>query len=282
MSFFYQNHPERLRLYTSHNNTFATHLHRQVELILVLEGCLSVTTEQREHILTQGQGILIFPNRLHSLYTAEAQSSNILLCLFEPGFCTSYRQYFLGSPPDRAEFDLSALSAHSRQAAQGLCALAASCTSRTPVPAYTANLAQGYLSLLFADLFTSGEDASIRPGEPKEIANPELEQRIFIYLDSHFAEALSLEHVAKEFGVSKFWLSRLFSAKLKTSFPDYVSSRRLEYACQLLSTTETPVTDIALDAGFGSSRSFFREFKKAFHMTPSAYRRQYIKQAPPP
>lgn len=280
MSFFYQNHQERLRLYSSRNNTFATHLHRQAELIVALEGRLSVAVGQNSYVLTPGRGLLVFPNCLHSLCTEEGSESRILLCIFEPDVCPQYRSFLQGAPPDDSSFDLRLLSSHSRLAVEGLVTLADSIDRREAVSVYDGGLAGAYLSLLLTDLLVSA-CAPIRPGNASDEGNPELEQRILIYLDSHFAEALSLEFLAKEFGVSRFRLSRLFSRKLHTSFPDYVNSRRLEYARYLLSATETSVTDIALESGFGSSRSFFREFRKAFHMTPNAFRRQYTKSSRP-
>ena len=45
-----------------------------------------------------------------------------------------------------------------------------------------------------------------------------------------------------------------------------------EYAKELLSNSGLSVTRIALDAGFGSARSFFREFRRAFHVSPGEYR----------
>lgn len=277
MSIFYQNNRERLRLYTSENNTFASHLHRQVEWILVLEGSLTVTADHRRDTLTPGQGALIFPNRLHSLYTDAAQGSRILLCIFEPDFCPGYRKYFQNDLPDKNCFDLNALSAHSHLAAEALLQLTECFDRKASVPAYICNLAEGYLSLLLADLLTSDTLYSLRLQRKKGGEDLELEQRVLLYLDEHFTEELSLELLEREFGISRFRLSRLFSEKLRIPFPCYVNSRRLEYARELLTTTDLSVTNIALDAGFGSSRSFFRTFKEAFHMTPNAYRRQHIK-----
>lgn len=277
MSIFYQNSRERLRLYTSRNNTFASHLHKQVELILVLEGSLIVTCDSKQYHLGVGEGILIFPNRLHSLYTASSSASHILLCIFEPDFCPHYRKYFQSYIADKNDFSLNSLSPHSRLAAEQLLDLTASFDRTGPVPAYTSSLAEGYLSLLLTDLFTPVTPSPFilhrqTPGEDLE-----LEQQVLIYLDEHFTEELSLELLSKVFGVSRFHLSRLFSEKLKTGFPSYVTAKRLEYARELLSTTDNSVTNIALDAGFGSSRSFFREFKNAYQMTPNAYRRQHVK-----
>lgn len=281
MSFFYQNSGERLRLYTSINNTFASHLHRQAELILVLEGALTVTDGYRQSALTPGQGTLIFPNRLHSLYTDPDAGSRILLCIFEPDFCPHYRYYFQNYLPADGSFDLKLLSSHSRHAAQALLHLTEEHERRTPIPAYLCNLAEGYLSLLLAELFTSPA-VPIPLQDQRGGENLELEQRVLLYLDRHFTKELSLDLLSREFGVSRFRLSRLFSEKFQTSFPRYINSRRLEYARELLSESDESVTNIALDAGFGSSRSFFRAFREAFHMTPNAYRRQHIRQAPPP
>lgn len=277
MSIFYQNSRERLRLYTSENNTFASHLHRQVELILLLEGSLTVAADHTQETLLPGQGVLIFPNRLHSLYTDAAQGSRILLCIFEPDFCPHYRKYFQGYLPEKNSFDLDALSAHSRLAAEALLHLTECFDRGTSVPSYVCHLAEGYLSLLLTDLLASDNGYSLCLQRKKGGEDLELEQRVLIYVDEHFTEELSLELLSREFGISRFCLSRLFSEKLHTSFPCYVNARRLEYARELLTGTDISVTNVALDAGFGSSRSFFREFKEAFHMTPNAYRRQHIK-----
>ncbi|MCM1099820.1 MAG: AraC family transcriptional regulator [Clostridium sp.] len=280
MSFFYQNSKEQLRLFTSRNNTFATHLHGQVELILALSGRLSVTADGVRHDLHSGQGVLIFPNRLHSLCTDAGSESTILLTIFRPDFCPRYRKYFQDYAAADSSFDVEELSPHSRTAAAGLLALTGEFERGGTIPLHVSRLAEGYLSLLLADLFLSESPLRLRLREPGNSLEPE--QRILIWLEEHYTEDLSLELVASEFGVSRFKLSRLFADGLHTSFPSYVNSKRLEYARELLSDTDRSVTAIALDAGFGSSRSFFREFKQAFHMTPNAYRRQHITQAPPP
>lgn len=277
MSFFYQNNKERLRLYTSLNNTFASHLHKQVELIIVLEGQLIVTSDQSKYTLTANQGVIIFPNRLHSLYTDMTYGSRILLAIFEPGFCPHYRQYFQNYCAPKYAFDLNQISEHGRLSADRLLELTSHINRREQIPAYICNLAEGYLSLLFADLFTAADDAPIKLQQKKDKDYPELEQRLLQYLDSHFTESVSLELLSKEFGISRFQISRIFSDKFQTSLPQYINSRRLEYARELLMTTELSVIDIAMDSGFGSSRSFFREFKDAFHMTPNVYRRQHTR-----
>ena len=112
MSFFYQNRQEQLYLYLSKNNPYAVHLHRQLELIYVLSGSTTVTVEQQDFLLTPGQGVLVFPNQMHGLKHVEPGQN--LLCIFEPDFCHSFRQFFQNKKPARNDFTVSSLSEHSR------------------------------------------------------------------------------------------------------------------------------------------------------------------------
>lgn len=267
MSIFYQNHAERLRLYISENNSFATHLHKQVEIMIVLEGQLDFTVDHTTYSLSIGEGAIVFPNQLHSLQTNG--QSRILLCIFDADFCHSYRKHFQNLRPIENQFNRNSTTCHNQTAIQGLVQLTRTFRKGTPMPESVQALAEGYLTLLLADIFTH------ITLEPKTVSNDlELEQQLLIYLDTHYTENLSLELLSKEFGVSRFVLSRLFTDKLHTTFPYYVNSKRLELAKDLLSTTDLSITQIALDAGFGSSRTFFREFRQAFHVTPGDYRKQ--------
>ena len=267
MSFFYQNRKEQLYLYLSKNNPYAVHLHRQLELIYVLSGSTTVTVEQQEFPLAPGQGVLVFPNQMHGLKHVEPGQN--LLCIFEPDFCHSFRHFFQNKKPSRNDFTVSNLSEHSHIALQGLEALASTMGKDRPTPSDVQIYAKGYLTLLLADLLPS-----LPLQTRKSTEDLELEQRLLLYLDANYTKELSLDSLSREFGVSRFVLSRIFTEKFHTTFPDYVNSRRLDYARDLLLSTELSVTQIALDAGFGSSRSFFRAFQDTFHTTPGAYRRQ--------
>lgn len=265
MSIFYQNRTEEIRFFTSEDNTYEPHIHRQAELILTLQGTILVSVEQQEYPLREGNGILVLPNRLHSLKTSG--SSRILLCIFDGGFCHSFRRYFCDNIVCPV-FDMDNLSVHSHTAVNGLLSLTEEFQRGTAIPRNTALRSQGYLTLLLTDIFNL---LPILPsGEHTDLG---LEQQLLLYIDSHFTENLNLELLSREFGVSPFRLSRIFSRRLYTSLPKYVNSRRLEYAADLLSDTSRTVTEIALDAGFGSSRTFFREFMKQYGVTPGEYRR---------
>lgn len=131
---------------------------------------------------------------------------------------------------------------------------------------------KSYLTILLTDIF-SYLDLEKRGGTPSR----NICEDILIYLDQHFQEDISLESTAKDLGISKFYLSQIFSNKLHTSFPSYVTARRLDFAEKLLATTDRSVTDIAFDAGFTSPRTFFRSFQAAYNTTPHQYRKSHNK-----
>lgn len=275
MSIFYQNRKEHVWFHLSKDHSFAPHLHRQVELIIVLDGALTATTDCKSYVLEAGDGILIFPNRLHSFVTDT--SSRILICIFEEDFCYEFGKLFRTKLPEDPHFTFSMLSRHSELALQGLFALTSEFDLSKRIPAREEHYAKGYLTLLLSDLFTQFTLVTASSS-----GDSDLEQQLLLYIDTHFTEELTLELLARRFGVSPFQISRIFSSKLHMSLPRYVNSRRLEYAKNLLTHSGLSVTQIALDTGFGSARTFFREFQRSTGVSPGEFRRRPVPVESPP
>ena len=82
-----------------------------------------------------------------------------------------------------------------------------------------------------------------------------------------------MEDMARDLGVSKYVLSRVFSKTFHRNFNRYLNDARLGYAKQRLETTNDPITTIWLDSGFESQRTFNRVFKEKYKVSPSEYRR---------
>lgn len=266
MSIFYQNRAERIWFHISENHSFAPHLHRQVELLVVLEGELTASVDCSDYRLSSGDGIIVFPNRLHSFSTPG--HSRILICIFDSSFCHDFRERFRSGIPSDPHFSFRSLSAHSELALNALLSLNSEFDNSPRIPEKATGFTQGYLALLLTDIFSV---LSLAP--ESKYSDTELEQQLLLYIDDHYTDDLTLELLSRQFGVNPFRVSRIFSSKLHTSFPHYVNSRRLEHAKDLLLNSSLAVTRIALDTGFGSSRTFFREFKRSYGISPGEYRR---------
>ncbi len=82
-----------------------------------------------------------------------------------------------------------------------------------------------------------------------------------------------IERLAEQLGVSDRHVRRIFSAALGISPLQYLQTRRLLAAKQLLTDTTVPVTQIALASGFKSVRSFNAAFSAHYTLNPTQLRR---------
>ncbi len=91
-------------------------------------------------------------------------------------------------------------------------------------------------------------------------------------LRARFAERLTLACIASEVGVHPTHLSQTFHLTFRCTVGEYIRRLRIEYACQELATSDTPLAAIALGAGFCDQSHFTRTFKRFTGVAPSEYR----------
>jgi AraC family transcriptional regulator len=92
------------------------------------------------------------------------------------------------------------------------------------------------------------------------------------YIESHFADEISLEEVAEVVGISRFHMSRIFTQATGSSFADYLRGRRLTEAAKAIAGGAPSFLDVAISAGYGSHEAFTRAFKDKFRVTPEQAR----------
>jgi AraC family transcriptional regulator of adaptative response/methylated-DNA-[protein]-cysteine methyltransferase len=90
-------------------------------------------------------------------------------------------------------------------------------------------------------------------------------------LDGNDASVVAL---AAKLGVGERHLARLFIRHLGASPSQVARTARVQRAKRLLDTTERPMSQIALDAGFGSLRRFNAVFAEVYGRPPTELRRR--------
>ena len=98
-------------------------------------------------------------------------------------------------------------------------------------------------------------------------------RRITEYINENFCENISLDTIAQKTGLSRYYVSHLFKELMNTTFVNYVNELRLTRAAMLLTTTDTPIIEIAGMSGFNNISNFNRAFKMYYDTTPSKYRK---------
>lgn len=91
-------------------------------------------------------------------------------------------------------------------------------------------------------------------------------------LHERFSESLTLNLIAEQVGVHPVHLVRAFRKHYHLTVGEYIRRRRVEYACQQLCNSDTPLIDIAIEAGFSHQSHFSKTFKQVTGMTPTEYR----------
>jgi AraC family transcriptional regulator len=133
---------------------------------------------------------------------------------------------------------------------------------------------------LFADqaMRTMLETLARRAGSPvsprhgrERLPNHTL-RRLRDYVEHSLAEELDVTMMADVAELSPAHFARAFAATVGMTPFEYVMTRRLARARELLERTQRPALDIALDVGFKTPSHFTSRFRREFGVTPRAIR----------
>lgn len=97
-------------------------------------------------------------------------------------------------------------------------------------------------------------------------------QQAMIYIDSDLEGALSLNMLAAKLNVNSSYLSTLFKREMGQSITDYITSKRMTLAMQLLGSSKMQIQTVAQKCGVPDVNYFTKKFKKATGRTPKEYR----------
>ncbi len=97
------------------------------------------------------------------------------------------------------------------------------------------------------------------------------------YIDDNYHQQISMKKMAAMVNLSSTHFNQRFRALLRLSPTEYVLSRRVQHARNLLSETTQTLTEIAIASGFYDQSHFAKRFRRVTGLTPNAYRSQFLK-----
>ncbi|MBE7091412.1 MAG: AraC family transcriptional regulator [Clostridiales bacterium] len=229
--------------------SFPAHMHFSFECIVVTEGEMTVSVNGEEERLTEGEAVLIFPNRLHAL---TSHGCRHMLCIFAPELISYFWEKVRNKTPDSYRFRPSKEILFALNGMNG---------------EEDTTYKKGVLYLLCAEFDRE------RTYQTEDREERELLPAVFRYVESHYTENCTLGGVANAVGYEYGYLSRYFKKRTGVAFTEYLNHYRLNRACYYLTNTDKTVLDISLSVGYDSLRSFTRNFKKLFGITAVEYRK---------
>lgn len=106
----------------------------------------------------------------------------------------------------------------------------------------------------------------------KQNRNSDVVGKIHDYVNRQFSKDITLEMAAEEVALSPQYLSKLFKEEFGMNFIDYITSKRISYAKELLRNGSMSVKEISRKSGYSDENYFCRLFKKVTGLTPKQYR----------
>ena len=96
------------------------------------------------------------------------------------------------------------------------------------------------------------------------------------YLDEHYTDKFSLDELAEEFFISKYYLCREFKNMYGITLNHYVIAKRITLAKKLLRFSPYTLEEIATECGFYDASYFNKQFKKSEGISASDFRKKWI------
>ena len=256
----YEEKKEQFNIVHKVSKHYPPHLHDNLEIVYVTEGTLELGVGQEFFHMEKGDFAIVFPNLIHH-YQVFSKECSTAYELYPP---LSYVGQFVGNLqkycPDNPVIK--------KENVHGDIINAVCCLAREQVR--DSIVEQCYIQIIVArslPCFHLIEKDSLGSGD--------IIFRTVSYVAAHFREEIKLERMAKDLGVSKYVLSRVFSATFHKNYNQYLNEQRMNYVISLLECSDEPITDICLNAGFQSQRTFNRVFREMYKMSPREYRNYY-------
>ncbi len=93
------------------------------------------------------------------------------------------------------------------------------------------------------------------------------------YIESHFAEKISISDLSEKMGVNRSYLYSIYKARINMSPQDYLIHYRIAMAKRELVETEDRIGSIAMRVGYPDQLMFSKMFKKKVGLSPNQYRK---------
>ncbi len=99
-------------------------------------------------------------------------------------------------------------------------------------------------------------------------------RKMMQFIWDHFHEKITLDDIAASANISKSAALRCFRSGMQTSPVGYLNDFRLNRAKELLLTSHSTVSEIAVSVGFDNVGYFDRVFRRTFGLTPKQFAKQ--------
>ena len=134
------------------------------------------------------------------------------------------------------------------------------------------SLIKSYLFILLTIIFDTKQKNSVNEHSEKK---DQAANEIIKFIDLHYTETITLDLLAQQFHLNKYYICRIFKDNTGFNLSEYVQHRRIIEAKKLLIHSDKSIDYISIQCGFKNMQHFYRVFKKITKHTPYHFKKAY-------
>ena len=260
------------------------HWHKEAEFVYVTEGCGEYRISDDSYLIHEGEALFINSQAMHSLSVApKSQNYSSINIIFNPDYLimpaqtSLYAKYIypITQNQELRAFYISGENLKKLSPDNGV----------TDILDYNLNERFGYeiqtrefltrLWFYILENIPKSEISESTAAKSKISLDEKRTKEAILFIESHYAEALTLEEIADSIHLSKSECCRCIKRCLNMTPFEYLMRFRILKSTQIMSTQKTAsIADLASAVGFNSCSYFNKLFRKYMGCTPSQYRKK--------
>lgn len=229
------------------------HIHQSAEILYVLQGKIDIRiTGKKPEAINDGEAALIFPFQAHEYH--RAAGTHYIRFNFDSALASDFFAPLENLSGIRSVFAVSDSTAFLIK------------KRFVENKELTRLCVQSFLYSALAD-FASQIELCERSADDNILV------KAISFMRKNKKKSITINEVAEAIGYSKSHLSYVINKSAGFGYNTLLSMLRMEDARILLRDTKKSMLEIALECGFGSERSFYRQFKAIIGKSPHEYRK---------
>jgi AraC-type DNA-binding domain-containing proteins len=258
-------------------NFFYLHWHYEFEFVIVLEGAITYTIEDKEYNIMAGEGLFIHSNQLHAAKAYKGMPCEASVVLFHPNLFgdnkqgATYSKFIYPILNGEIGFDIY-FKAEEKWQKSVIELIREIDIIRNEKLSDNELLLKSKLFEIWHLCYHNSTAVTSRWREKSDYKLKRM-QPVLDYIHSNYKEEIALMTLANILPMSEGQFCHTFKEVMNMSPISYVIRYRILQSCTLLSDTDGKIADIAKNVGFNNISYFNREFIKAIGCSPSKYRK---------
>ena len=241
------------------------HAHNYTELFYIIDGDGQFQIDDERFMVHANQLVIVNPNIIHTELSYEAHPLEYIVVGIEGQALevseTCDGRFCILSFPEQNNI-LTCMQNILQE-------------MQNKVPQYQ-TVCQAYMNILVIQLMRNASLSAVQePAQPQKNRQCAAARR---YIDFHYKESLTLDLLAAETNVNKYYLVHAFKQTYGISPINYMISCRIQEGKRLLEETDLSLSQISSILGFSSASYFSQSFRKAEGISPIEHRKMRLQK----